>query len=72
MSCRRPAIRHDVSPAAVYGEIHFVLSTGDRTCANPELSMESLRRALIESLILETTSSSGLEEILSAQSWLAW
>jgi hypothetical protein len=44
------ATRHqmDVSPAAVYGEIHFVLSTGDRTCANPELSMDRLRRALRE------------------------
>ena len=36
----------DVSPAAVYGEIRFVLSAGDRTCANPELSMEKLRREL--------------------------
>lgn len=36
----------DVSPAAVYGEIRFVLSAGDRTCSNPELSMEKLRRAL--------------------------
>ena len=42
------ATRHqaDVSPAAVYGEIRFVLSAGDRTCANPELSMERLRREL--------------------------
>ncbi len=36
----------DVSPAAVYGEIRFVLSAGDRTCANPELSIDKLRRAL--------------------------
>lgn len=44
------ATRHqaDVSPAAVYGEIMFVLSAGDRTCSNPELSMERLRRALSE------------------------
>lgn len=42
------ATRHqaDVSPAGVYGEIQFVLSAGDRTCSNPELSMERLRRAL--------------------------
>jgi hypothetical protein len=38
----------DVSPAAVYGEIRFVLSAGDRTSANPELSIERLRRALSE------------------------
>ncbi len=36
----------DVSAAAVYGEIRFVLSAGDRTCANPELSIDKLRRAL--------------------------
>ena len=36
----------DVSAAGVYGEICFVLSAGDRTCANPELSIEKLRRAL--------------------------
>jgi hypothetical protein len=42
------ATRHqaDVSPAAVYGDIQFVLSAGDRTCSNPELSMERLRKAL--------------------------
>lgn len=38
----------DVSPAAVYGEIRFVLSAGDRTCSNPELSMDKLRRALAD------------------------
>jgi hypothetical protein len=44
------ATRHqaDVSPAAVYGEIRFVLSAGDRTCSNPELSMERLRRAFYD------------------------
>jgi hypothetical protein len=44
------ATRHqaDVSPAAVYGEIQFVLSTGDRTCANPELSMHRLRQAFAD------------------------
>jgi len=36
----------DVSPAAVYGEIIFVLSAGDRTCSNPELSAEKLTKAL--------------------------
>lgn len=36
----------DVSPAAVYGEIQFILAAGDRTCSNPELSMDKLRRAL--------------------------
>ena len=42
------ATRHqaDVGPAAVYGDILFVLSPGDRTCANPELSLEKLRRGL--------------------------
>lgn len=38
----------DVSPAAVYGEIMFVLSAGDRTCSNPELSAEKLYAALKE------------------------
>jgi hypothetical protein len=38
----------DVSPAAVYGEIRFILSAGDRTCSNPELSMDKLRRALAD------------------------
>lgn len=36
----------DVSPAAVYGDIIFVLSAGDRTCSNPELSSEKLERDL--------------------------
>jgi hypothetical protein len=42
------ATRHqaDVSAAGVYGDICFVLSAGDRTCANPELSIGKLRRAL--------------------------
>lgn len=38
----------DVSPAAVYGDICFVLSAGDRTCSNPELSVDKLRKALRE------------------------
>ena len=38
----------DVSPAAVYGEILFVLSAGDRTCSNPELSADKLYSALKE------------------------
>lgn len=38
----------DVSPAAVYGEIRFVLSAGDRTSSNPELSLDKLRRSLRE------------------------
>lgn len=38
----------DVSPASVYGEIMFVLSAGDRTCSNPELSAEKLFDALEE------------------------
>jgi len=36
----------DVSPAAVYGDIVFVLSAGDRTCSNPEASMDKLFQAL--------------------------
>ena len=42
------ATRHqaDVSPAAVYGDIIFILSAGDRTCSNPELSIEKLARGL--------------------------
>lgn len=36
----------DVSAAGVYGEIQFVLSAGDRTSSNPELSIQKLRRAL--------------------------
>lgn len=36
----------DVSPAAVYGQIQFVLAAGDRTCSNPELSADKLRREL--------------------------
>ena len=36
----------DVSPAAVYGQIRFVLSAGDRSCSNPELSLEKLYSAL--------------------------
>lgn len=36
----------DVSPAAVYGEIVFILSAGDRTCSNPEISMDKLTRGL--------------------------
>lgn len=39
-------VQADVSPAGVYGEIQFILSAGDRTCSNPELSMDKLRRAL--------------------------
>jgi hypothetical protein len=41
-------VQADVSPASVYGEIRFVLSAGDRTSANPELSAEKLRRALAD------------------------
>lgn len=41
-------IQADVSPAAVYGEIRFILSAGDRTCSNPELTMDKLRRALVD------------------------
>ena len=32
----------DVSPAAVYGNIIYVLSAGDRTCMNPDLSLKKL------------------------------
>jgi hypothetical protein len=32
----------DVSPAARYGDIHFVLSPGDRTSSTPELSLKKL------------------------------
>lgn len=36
----------DVSPAARYGDIHFVLSPGDRTSSTPELSLKKLIAAM--------------------------
>ena len=44
-STRYPA---DVSPAKIYGEIEYVLSTGDRTSSNPGLSAKKLFTALEE------------------------
>jgi hypothetical protein len=41
-------VQADVSPAAVYGDIQFILSAGDRTCSNPELSIEKLKKALAD------------------------
>lgn len=38
----------DVSPAAVYGDIRFVLSPSDRSCSNPELSLGKLFKELEE------------------------
>jgi hypothetical protein len=32
----------DVSPATAYGDIHFVLSPGDRTSSTPELALRKL------------------------------
>jgi hypothetical protein len=36
----------DVSPAARYGDIQFVLSPGDRTSSTPELSLRKLVKAM--------------------------
>lgn len=36
----------DVSPAARYGDIQFVLSPGDRTSSTPELTLRKLIKAL--------------------------
>jgi hypothetical protein len=36
----------DVSPAATYGDIQFVLSPGDRTSSTPELSLKKLVTAM--------------------------
>lgn len=40
---RRPA---DVSPAATYGDIHFVLTAGDRTSVNPDQTLRRLDKQL--------------------------
>lgn len=36
----------DVSPAARYGDIHFVLQPGDRTSSTPDLSLRKLVAAM--------------------------
>lgn len=36
----------DVSPAKIYGEVEYVLGTGDRTSSNPDLSAKKLFAAL--------------------------
>lgn len=36
----------DVSPAAVYGEIQFILSPGDRTSSTPDLVLRKLVSAM--------------------------
>jgi len=32
----------DVSPAAIYGTVEYVLGTGDRTSSNPDMSLRKL------------------------------
>ena len=36
----------DVSPAAIYGEVEYVLGTGDRTSSSPHLTLRKLFGAL--------------------------
>jgi len=36
----------DVTPAAVYGEIVFILTAEDRTCITPAESLQKLRKGL--------------------------
>ena len=36
----------DVSPAKIYGEVEYVLGTGDRTSSNPDFSARKLFAAL--------------------------
>lgn len=38
----------DVSPAKIYGQIEYVLGTGDRTSSNPDQSLRKLFSALEE------------------------
>jgi len=36
----------DVRPAKIYGEIEYILGTGDRTSSNPDLTVHKLFKAL--------------------------